>query len=98
MKKLVHESNTTMEIRSKRVMSQCREKTFGINSRPQVSDKLTQLLNRPIPKTTYTGWEKDRTAPLDVKIALASLYGIPLWKILGLECNPDNLLKKNNPP
>lgn len=90
MNKSILENNDIIEQRAKDFMVKLREDKYGKNSRPQLARELSTLLGRPVPVTTYAGYETGRNAPVDVKIALTRIYSVPFWMISGLKYNPDD--------
>lgn len=88
------ENHNTINERSREVIKKLRLQNFGNNSRGVVSQKLTELIGsgKIIPKSTYQGYEETRNAPIDVRIAIAQLYKVPLWLVMGLKEDPDKLI------
>jgi hypothetical protein len=55
----------------------------GEVSRGAVARKLSTIVGRTIPKTTYTGYELNRNPPRDVLVGIVKLYNLELEQVLG---------------
>ncbi len=56
----------------------------GEITRDSAAKKLSIILGRPVPKTTYAGYETNRNPPRDVLVALIELYNLEPWQLLGI--------------